>query len=112
MNVPNNKWDRQELYERVWQLPLRTLAAEYGVSDVALGKVCRKLQIPLPGLGHWTKLECGHVIPRPPLPEVHDLPVLLRQVREQPTPILPEDAAIVEKVEQLEETTIPPITKA
>jgi len=58
----SSKWDRQELYEKVWQLPLRKLAAEYGVSDVALGKVCRKLQIPLPGHGHWTKIECGHTI--------------------------------------------------
>ena len=51
----------------------RRLSAEYGVSDVTLGKVCRKLQIPLPGPGHWTKIECGHTIPRPPLPEVKDL---------------------------------------
>jgi len=40
------KLDRQELYEKVWQYPLRKLAVEYGVSDVALANVCRKLQIP------------------------------------------------------------------
>jgi hypothetical protein len=47
-------WNRQELYEKVWQFPLRKLATEYGISDVGLAKVCRKLDIPLPGLGHWT----------------------------------------------------------
>ena len=61
------KWDRQDLYEKVWQFPLRKLGAEYKISDVALAKICRKLEIPLPGLGHWTKIACGHTIPRPPL---------------------------------------------
>src|SRR3989442_10452124 len=68
------KWDRHELYQKVWEFPLRKLAEEYGISDVGLAKVCRKLQIPLPGLGHWTKIACGHKIPRPPLPEANDLP--------------------------------------
>ena len=55
------KWDRHELYQKVWEFPLRKLAEEYGISDVGLAKVCRKLHIPLPGLGHWTKIACGHV---------------------------------------------------
>jgi len=56
----HSQWDRQELYEKVWQIPMRKLAAEYGISDVGLAKVCRKLQIPVPGLGHWAKIEWGH----------------------------------------------------
>jgi hypothetical protein len=33
-------------------------------SDVALAKVCRKLEIPLLGLGHWTKAgDSGHNFP-------------------------------------------------
>jgi len=36
--TPNSRYDREELYERVWKLPLRTLAREYGVSDVALAE--------------------------------------------------------------------------
>jgi hypothetical protein len=54
----------------VWHFPLRKLAAEYGISDVGLAKICRKLEIPLPCLGHWTKIACGHSIPRPPLPPI------------------------------------------
>ena len=61
MHRQDSTWNRQELYEKVWQFPLRTLAAEYGISDVGLAKVCRKLEIPLPGLGHWTKIACGHM---------------------------------------------------
>jgi hypothetical protein len=108
----SSKWDRNELYEKVWQLPLRKLAAEYSVSDVALGKICRKLQIPLPGPGHWTKIECGHTIPRPPLPEIEDLPVLVRQIRKPETPILPEDSAELEKIERIAASAVPAVTKA
>ncbi len=108
------KWDRLALYERVWQLPLRKLAADYNISDVGLAKVCRKLQIPLPGLGHWTKIACGHTIPRPPLPQVENLPVLIRQIRERELeiPVLPEDAPELERIERIEASTTPPVTKA
>jgi hypothetical protein len=40
----NSTWNRQELYEKVWQFPLRKLAIEYGISDVGLAKVCRSLK--------------------------------------------------------------------
>jgi hypothetical protein len=33
MNDTDGEWDRQELYEKVWQYPLRKLAVEYGISD-------------------------------------------------------------------------------
>ena len=42
-------WNRAELYAEVWEKPLVKVAAQYGISAVALGKVCRKLKIPLPG---------------------------------------------------------------
>jgi hypothetical protein len=108
----NSKWDRQELYEKVWQVPLRKLAAEYSMSDVGLAKVCRKLDIPLPGLGHWTKIACGHTIPRPPLPAMENVPVLIRQTREPETPVLPEDEAKLEVIERVAAATTPPVTKA
>jgi hypothetical protein len=78
----NSTWNRQELYEKVWQFPLRKLAVEYGISDVGLAKVCRKLKIPLPGLGQWTRIACGDTIARPPLPVMENIPVLIRQIRE------------------------------
>lgn len=33
---------RAELYEQVWAEPVRVVAKRYGVSDVALGTICRK----------------------------------------------------------------------
>ena len=47
----------EELYKEIWDQPLVKLAPKYGISAVAPGKVCDKLQIPLPGLGYWIKKE-------------------------------------------------------
>ena len=48
---------RAELYQFVWSEPLRKLSKRFGISDVALAKRCRAANIPLPGLGYWTKKE-------------------------------------------------------
>jgi len=54
----------------VWAEPVRTVAARYNVSDVALAKICRTLGVPLPGRGYWAKKAAGvEMPPRPPLPE-------------------------------------------
>lgn len=53
------QYDREELYQKVWEQPMLKLAEQYGVSSVALGKVCRKLSVPVPGRGHWAKLAHG-----------------------------------------------------
>lgn len=45
----------QELFDKVWERPLLQIAEDIGVSDVALGKACRKAGIPLPGRGYWAK---------------------------------------------------------
>jgi len=51
--------NRQELYKLVWLKPLRVLAKQFDVSDVALGKVCKRSGIPRPGAGYWAKLRAG-----------------------------------------------------
>jgi hypothetical protein len=61
---------RTELYEKVWNAPMRTLATEFGLSDVGLAKICRKNGIPLPGLGYWRLVETGHAPKRQPLPAI------------------------------------------
>jgi hypothetical protein len=71
-------WNREELYAEVWEKPLVKAAAKYNISAVALGKVCRKLQIPLPGRGYWTKKEFGKPVEKSPLPEAANLPVVRR----------------------------------
>jgi len=71
-------WDRELLYSEIWETPLSKLAVKYGISAVALGKVCRKLQIPLPGRGYWAKKEFGKPVKQIKLPEGKDLPVVHR----------------------------------
>ena len=59
---------RTDLYEKVWQQPLRDLAKEFGVSDQAVGKVCLRANIPRPGRGYWAKLSAGKNPHKMPLP--------------------------------------------
>jgi len=59
---------RETLYELVWAKPIRTVAAEIGISDVGLAKACDRLNIPRPAVGHWVRLEHGRKTERPPLP--------------------------------------------
>lgn len=63
---------RADLYELVWAKPMRTLAPEFGVSDVALRKACVKARVPVPERGYWARLKAGkpairvELPPRPP----------------------------------------------
>ncbi len=63
---------RSDLYELVWKQPVRTVAADIGISDVALAKACRKHKIPMPGRGTWRRKECGYRVKQVPLPMVPD----------------------------------------
>jgi hypothetical protein len=59
---------RETLYELVWAKPIRTVAAEIGISNVGLAKACDRLNVPRPAVGHWVRLEHGRKTERPPLP--------------------------------------------
>lgn len=59
---------RQELYDLVWKTPMTKLAAEFGLSDVGLAKVCKRYDIPRPPVGYWAKLEFGKKVTQTPLP--------------------------------------------
>ena len=59
---------RQELYKLVWKKPMSKLAVEFGLSDQGLEKICRRHNIPKPGLGYWAKLQHGKEPPTPELP--------------------------------------------
>jgi len=60
---------RDELFRRVWSTPMRTLAQEYGISDVALAKICKKMDIPVPGLGYWARVAHGQKPKQAKLPK-------------------------------------------
>ncbi|MEK7841820.1 MAG: hypothetical protein AAB197_04020 [Deltaproteobacteria bacterium] len=61
---------RQELYEKVWATPTTILAKGYGISDVALAKICKKHKIPKPPLGYWARVAAGKKVVRKPLPPI------------------------------------------
>ena len=63
------RYDREELYGEVWKEPVSVVAKRYGVSDTALAKVCRRLNVPLPPRGYWAKLRAGVSVSIPALPE-------------------------------------------
>ena len=61
---------RQELYELVWIHPVIKLAKQFGVSDVAVAKACRRHGIPVPGRGYWRRLETGAKVMQKSLPKL------------------------------------------
>jgi len=96
-------WDRDSLYEEVWATPMAKLAKKYGISDVGLAKVCRKLAIPVPGRGYWAKKEVGQTVQKLPLPALKE-PVRLYKPTPKPEPpkieeyTTPDERAQVAKV--------------
>ncbi|WP_186475866.1 hypothetical protein [Variovorax atrisoli] len=52
-------FQRQALYEQVWTTPLSKLGPQYGISDNGLRKVCRAMNIPVPGRGYWAARAAG-----------------------------------------------------
>ena len=63
---------RQALFEAVWQRPLTDIAAEVGITDVGLRKLCDRHDIPTPGRGYWAQVRAGKIFPRPVLRPVSD----------------------------------------
>lgn len=60
---------REALHRMVWTTPIEQLAAGLGVSDVAVHKRCRKLEIPTPPRGYWQRKAKGYdVMAVPALP--------------------------------------------
>ena len=50
---------RRELYELVWAKPRTELAKQFNISDVAVGKWCRELNVPAPPPGYWAYVASG-----------------------------------------------------
>ena len=64
----NTDPSREELFALVWERPATEVARELGISDVALGKLCRRLQVPKPPRGYWARVASGKTPRKPPLP--------------------------------------------
>jgi hypothetical protein len=63
---------REELHQLVWSKPTRTLAKEFGISDVGLAKICRKLGVKKPPRGYWAKVASGVRLRKSPLGALPD----------------------------------------
>lgn len=64
-----NIYNREKLYEEVWAKPVVDVAAQYAVSDVAIHKICKTLNIPVPPRGYWSKIRAGAKPKKTPLPK-------------------------------------------
>lgn len=62
------KFSRQALYDLVWSKAKTEVAKGFGVSDVALGKICKKANIPVPPRGFWAARDAQKRPARLPLP--------------------------------------------
>ncbi|GIT98802.1 hypothetical protein [Sulfurovum sp. TSL1] len=59
---------REQLYREVWKTPLTKLAPIYNLTTYEMKKLCDTFLIPLPKVGHWSKVAFGKTIVVPPLP--------------------------------------------
>lgn len=64
-----NVYDRETLYKEVWERPVTEVAKRYKVSDVAIHKICKALDVPTPPPGYWAKLRAGKPVSKIPLPK-------------------------------------------
>ncbi|WP_097006989.1 hypothetical protein [Lacrimispora amygdalina] len=69
-----NIYNREILYKEVWERPVTEVAKKYRVSDVAIHKVCKSLDVPTPPSGYWAKVYAGKPVNKIPLPKT-DKPV-------------------------------------
>lgn len=67
---PTEAVSREQLYEAVWSKPATHLAAQFGVSDSFLARICKRLRVPRPQPGYWAKLAADKAPPRPALPPI------------------------------------------
>lgn len=66
---------RRALYDLVWSKPLRKVAADFGLSDVGLAKICARHRIPTPSRGYWAKVQAGQKVAPAHFREVVDVEI-------------------------------------
>lgn len=67
--LQERRYQREVLYKEVWEEPMIIVAKKYGVSDVALKKTCKKLNVPVPERGYWARIKAGQKLKKTPLPK-------------------------------------------
>lgn len=59
---------RQQLYDLVWSQAMQKIARQVGISDVAIVKRCKIVDVPVPPRGYWNKKQAGRHASQLPLP--------------------------------------------
>lgn len=103
-SIKTQKIHRNDLYKKVWETPMSRLASDYGISDVALAKICKKLNVPRPPRGYWAKLQYGKKISKPPLPAIDPNEQSIHEIN-----IIPNDKNVIQKKDIQVEKLIPTI---
>jgi len=63
---------RRELYDLIWARPTVRVAADLGISDVALHKICERHRVPTPGRGYWAKVAAGKPVKKALFHEIRE----------------------------------------
>ncbi|WP_133162353.1 hypothetical protein [Hyphococcus luteus] len=74
---------RKELYDLVWSKPMVKVASDFNISDVAMKKVCKKNNIPVPPRGYWRRVETGKPVKQIKLPKVENAPSIAIDIRQR-----------------------------
>jgi hypothetical protein len=88
--------ERQELYDQVWSAPMRDVAKQYAISDVALRKICAKMDVPTPPQGYWLARKRS---PRTPLSPAVETTREIYELRTLPRGLKYVDAGALAAVE-------------
>jgi len=68
------RYDRKDIYDRVWRRPVWQVANDLGITEHALCNACIKLYVPKPPRGYWNLKETNRSsIERPLLPDIGTL---------------------------------------
>lgn len=71
-------FQREKLYEEIWQLSLSKTAKKYDVPYQKLKDACEEAKIPLPSQSYWGNLYIGKPVQKEPLPESPHTTVTVR----------------------------------
>jgi len=70
-------WKRELLYAEVWENPATKVGERFGVSNVTIAKLCRRLKVPVPERGYWARKASGKDVKQMPLPPFKNPPMIV-----------------------------------
>ena len=71
-------FQREKLYEEIWELSLSKVAKKYDVPYQKLKYACKEADIPLPSQSYWGNLSIGNPVQKELLPESSQTAVTVR----------------------------------